>query len=113
VQAVSTFRGRDPRESVLVAFGGCGPMCAAQMARSLGMSSIVVPRDAGLFSAIGLLSAQLQFSRSKTYLRRAAPESVDSLNAALLELETEARSQLALSTDEAGTATVHRFAEMR
>jgi N-methylhydantoinase A len=113
VKAVSTFRGRDPRDSVLVAFGGCGPMCAAQMARSLGMQRIVIPRDAGLFSALGLLTAQLQFGRSQTYLRRADAASVDSLNAALADLEKEARERMSLGKYEGEVIRVVRHADMR
>ena len=55
IKAVSTERGRDPREFALFAFGGNGPVFACGMAAALGMKRIVVPPSAGLFSSFGLL----------------------------------------------------------
>lgn len=57
LRAVSTERGRDPREFTLVAFGGAGPIHAVALAESLGMSRVLVPPYPGLFSALGLLLA--------------------------------------------------------
>jgi N-methylhydantoinase A len=57
LRAVSTERGRDPREFTLVAFGGAGPIHAAALAESLGISRVQVPLFPGLFSALGLLLA--------------------------------------------------------
>ena len=52
VKAVSTYRGRDPRHSTLVAFGGNGPVVAAEVAKALGIRRVVIPRAAGVFSAL-------------------------------------------------------------
>jgi len=57
LRAVSTERGRDPREFTLVAFGGSGPLHATALAESLSISRVVVPMYPGLFSALGLLLA--------------------------------------------------------
>ena len=57
IRAVSTYRGRDPRDFALIAFGGSGPVHAAEMARSLGVRTVVVPPAPGLLSAVGLLEA--------------------------------------------------------
>lgn len=66
VKAVSTYRGRDPREFVLLAFGGNGPVVACEIARALGMRRVLVPPAAGVFSALGLLYSDIsvEFSRS-------------------------------------------------
>ncbi len=58
IRAVSTERGRDPRSFRLVAFGGNGPIHAGSLARSFGMSGIIVPPNSGVFSAVGLLHAE-------------------------------------------------------
>ena len=58
LRAVSTERGRDPADFVLVAYGGSGPVHAAALAEELGVRTAVIPPIAGLFSAIGLLSAR-------------------------------------------------------
>jgi N-methylhydantoinase A len=55
LRAVSTERGRDPRDFALVAFGGAGPIHAAGLARELGSPQVRVPPLPGLFSALGLL----------------------------------------------------------
>src|SRR5262249_56159114 len=55
IRAVSSERGRDPREYALFAFGGNGPVFAAGMARQLEMRRIVVPPAPGLFSSFRLL----------------------------------------------------------
>ena len=57
LRAVSTERGRDPREFTLIAFGGAGPIHAAALAENLGITRVLVPLFPGLFSALGLLLA--------------------------------------------------------
>lgn len=57
IQLVSTERGRDPRDYVLVPFGGAGPLLAAEIAAELGLDEILVPPNPGVVSALGLLSA--------------------------------------------------------
>ena len=57
VRRVSVEEGSDPRDAVLVAFGGAGGLHATALARRLGMSGVVVPAHAGVFSALGLLLA--------------------------------------------------------
>ncbi|MDA4111673.1 MAG: hydantoinase/oxoprolinase family protein [Thaumarchaeota archaeon] len=59
ISIVSVERGRDPREFSLMAFGGAGPLHCCHLADELEINHIVVPRHAGLFSAYGLLTADL------------------------------------------------------
>jgi N-methylhydantoinase A len=60
IRAVSSERGRDLRECALIVFGGNGPVHAAEMARSLGITRAIIPRGPGVFSAIGLLRAHME-----------------------------------------------------
>ena len=60
LRAVSTERGRDPRDFVLIAFGGAGPIHAAGLGRELAIRKILVPTFPGLFSALGLLSSGVE-----------------------------------------------------
>jgi len=55
IQLVSTERGRDPRDYVLVPFGGAGPLHAAHIAAELGVQRICVPPNPGVISAYGLI----------------------------------------------------------
>ena len=59
IRLVSTQRGYDPRDYVLVAFGGAGPIHAASIAAELGIHQVLVPALAGVLSAFGLLVADI------------------------------------------------------
>jgi N-methylhydantoinase A len=66
LRAVSSEKGRDPRDFALIAYGGAGPMHAAGLAEDLGMRTVLVPAVAGLFSAVGLLFARPEFHEVRT-----------------------------------------------
>ncbi len=70
IELVSTERGRDPRDYVLVPYGGAGPLHAVRVAEALGIATIVVPPNAGVLSAFGLLAAD--FAQYDTMTRRVA-----------------------------------------
>jgi N-methylhydantoinase A len=57
IRVVSVERGYDPRDFALAAFGGCGGLHACEIAASLGMSTVLVPRYAEALSALGMLLA--------------------------------------------------------
>ena len=69
IKAVSTERGRDPREFALFAFGGNGPLFACGMAAALGIGRVIVPPAPGLFSSFGLLYADVEHHYSRTFRR--------------------------------------------
>ena len=60
LRAVSTERGRDPRRFTLIAFGGMGPVHALDVAIELDITRVVIPPLPGLFSALGLLFANVE-----------------------------------------------------
>jgi N-methylhydantoinase A len=93
-RAVSVERGRDPREFVLAAFGGNGPLHAAGLARLLGMRRILIPPSPGLFSAFGLLFADLAYHLLQTYRCPLAELGGPALTAAFEQLKTAARAEL-------------------
>ncbi len=66
LRIVSVERGYDPRDFTLIAFGGGGPLHACAVASEIGVRRIVIPEHPGLFSALGLLAADVRvvFSRS-------------------------------------------------
>lgn len=79
-RAVSTYRGRDPRDFTLLAFGGSGPIHAANMAHALGIKTVIVPPSPGLFSAIGLLQAKPERHFVQTYFTSASEADPARLN---------------------------------
>jgi len=94
IKAVSTERGRDPRNYALFAFGGNGPLFAAGMAEALHMKHIVVPPSPGLFSAFGLLSAEVEHHYSRTFRRLLRNVDPLELGEAWEQLAREAADQL-------------------
>src|SRR3954466_9367247 len=96
IKAVSTERGRDPREFALFAFGGNGPLFAAGMAAALGITRIVVPPSAGLFSSFGLLYADVEHHYARTFRRLLRQGDLGEIAAAWDALARQASEQLAV-----------------
>jgi len=94
VRAVTIERGRDPQEFTLVAFGGNGPLYAAEMARSLEIGTVLVPPAPGVWSAVGLLEAEMEHHLVRTFLRPLHAVSTGELAGAVALLEDEARGLL-------------------
>src|SRR5689334_23488071 len=94
LKAVSSERGRDPRDYALVAFGGNGPVFAAGLAEAMHIPQVLIPPSAAVFSSFGLLYAEVEyyFTRTRKRLLRALDpaESQDIIEG----LESEARARL-------------------
>jgi len=92
VRAVTIERGRDPRDFTLIAFGGNGPLFAAEMARTLEIGTVLVPPAPGVFSAVGLLEAELEHHLVRTLNAPLAELTEDDVESAFEALAEEARS---------------------
>lgn len=112
IKAVSSERGRDPREFALVAFGGNGPLFAASMARSLGIRSVIVPPQAGIFSSVGLLHSDVEYHLSRTYRQLTGALDLAELVSAWKALEEQARAKLAADGFGPGQIRLRRFAKL-
>ncbi|HET6605545.1 MAG TPA: hydantoinase/oxoprolinase family protein [Rhodopila sp.] len=86
VRVISVERGEDPRECALFAFGGGGPLHAAEVAEAMGMRRVIVPRHPGLMSAVGLLAADLRADFGVTCLTDATPDGWEAVGAAFQNL---------------------------
>lgn len=89
VKAVSTYRGRDPRDCVLLAFGGNGGVFAVELARQLQMRRVLIPPAAGVFSALGLTVAPIEFSQTKAFLQPVVRIDPTELTASLKAIEEQ------------------------
>jgi N-methylhydantoinase A len=87
VRVISVEQGEDPRDFALIAFGGAGPLHAAEVARNMGMRKVLIPPRPGLLSAIGLLHADVRGDFSLTSLMRAESGSLKTLNRGLTTLK--------------------------
>ena len=90
IRVISVQHGHDPREYTLVAFGGAGPVHAARLARELEVPRIIVPKNPGLLSALGLLLTDLRANTSMTRLFPLDEQAVGSMAEAFAILERQA-----------------------
>jgi N-methylhydantoinase A len=66
IRMVSVERGYDPREFTLMAFGGAGPLHACEVARDIGITSVLLPPSPGTLCSLGLLMADTKFDISRS-----------------------------------------------
>jgi N-methylhydantoinase A len=95
LREVSVERGHDPRSFALVAFGGAGPLHACRLAADLGMPRVVVPRAAGVLSALGLLVSDVLHDHGVSRVRRVEDISPDAVTEAFAGLREDADDRLA------------------
>ena len=112
IRAVSSERGRDPREFALFAFGGNGPLFAAGMAAELGIRRIVVPPCAGLFSSFGLLYADVEYHYARTLRRILRSADLSEIGRAWDALSCQAADQLATDGFAGASAQLRRSAAL-
>ncbi len=94
LKGVSSERGSDPSRFTLIAFGGNGGVHAGGLAESMDIKRILVPPVAGLFSALGLLFADVEHQVIAGFYRELDNASVDELNGALAPMVAEAEALL-------------------
>jgi N-methylhydantoinase A len=87
-------KGHDPREFALVAFGGAGPLHAAEVADSLEIPEVLVPPHPGITSAGGLLTSDLKYDQMRTVFQLQGSVDVERLNRELDEIESRLRAWL-------------------
>jgi N-methylhydantoinase A len=68
LRVVTVERGRDPRELALVAYGGAGPLHACELADELDVRTVLVPRAAGVLSALGLVASEERRDHVRSYV---------------------------------------------
>ena len=92
LRAVSTERGRDPRDFALMAFGGSGPIHAAGLACELFTRQIIVPPLPGLFSGLGLLFSGVEHHDVRSCLL--SSENIPGVTEALGRMEAEMEKKM-------------------
>jgi N-methylhydantoinase A len=94
LRVISVERGLDPREFALVAFGGAGAMHACALADELEMRTLIVPKAAGVLSALGLAISDIRRDYVEALLSPLDELEADRLEGAFSELEERAREDL-------------------
>ena len=94
MRIVSIQRGYDPRDYAMIAYGGAGPVSAVELARELGVGTVLVPRFPGAFCAFGGLCADIRFDFVRSYLRRMEELDLITLTTLSEELVTEGEAAM-------------------
>jgi len=110
VKAVTTYRGRDPRDFALFAFGGNGGVHAVNLARELRIGCVIIPPAAGVFSAVGLLKANMQTELTHAFMHPVADMPIDLAEKIFRDLENRVSTRLGQIH---GTVVFQKFADVR
>jgi N-methylhydantoinase A len=94
IRRVSVERGYDPRHFSMIAFGGGGPVHAADLAVEMNLPRVMVPLTPGVNSALGLLIADFRYDFSKTFLTRVAATTAQNIERNMEELEQRALKEM-------------------
>lgn len=111
IKEITVERGRDIRDYTLFAFGGGGPLFATELARDLGITTVIVPPHPGAFSSLGMLMAEARRDTARTFLGKLSPVSVAAAQASFAAMENELRDAMSAEFDVSRIAYV-READM-
>ena len=110
VHAIESGKNVDDR--TLIAFGGAAPLHACQLARKLGIRRIIVPRCAGVGSAVGFLRAPISYEVVRTFHQRVDAFEAEAVNTVIRDMEEEAKGYVRMAAGEAALS-IRRQAYMR
>ncbi len=113
IRRVSVERGHDPREFILVPFGGAGPMHGVELARALNMKEIVVPPHPGISSAVGMLSADVRHDYVQTHIAVSRTADAARIQSIFEEMEAQGTEQLGREGFSGPSVVLVRSADMR
>jgi len=113
MRLVSVQRGYDPREFVLVAFGGAGPLHANALARELGIPTVLVPPSPGIASAVGMLVTDIRHEFVATRRVRLASLAPATLEALFADFFAEGEARLTRDGVPPSDRHVLRSADLR
>ena len=113
LKLISVRRGHDPRDFVMVAFGGGGAMHAGALARELMLKKVLVPTDPAVFSAWGMLMTDLRQDFIRTSIRRTDQIETAELTSFFTEMEKQAMHLMKEQNIQEGSIIFQRFADMR
>jgi N-methylhydantoinase A len=113
IRSVSVDRGRDPRDHLMVAFGGAGGLHACQIARSVGIDRVLVPPFAGVACAFGATTMDVRHDLETTFYAAVDAADPAELTRSYTALEADVKALLEADGVPAADAAVERTAQMR
>ncbi len=109
---LSVEQGLDPRDFVLVSFGGAGPLHGAAIMREVGISKMLVPQEPGVLCATGCSIADIRYDVAQTLERNVHDLTLADLDNALDQLETSGKAQLNNAGIDIADCTLSHTADM-
>ena len=113
IRKISVERGQDPAEFALMAFGGAGGLHAAFLAQLLNIPTVIIPKNPGILSAIGILTADVIRDYSKTVLMAQPEISSINLKSLFQPLADQGKTELAAEGIPETDIRLAYFADMR
>ncbi|MDP6043305.1 MAG: hydantoinase/oxoprolinase family protein [Dehalococcoidales bacterium] len=113
LRIVSVERGYDPREYVLIAFGGAGPMHVNGIVKELEIPTVIVPLNPGITSALGLLMTDLRHDYVVTYICRVDRLDLDKVNRVYRDFTAQGRSLLTQESVKETDMLFSKFMDIR
>jgi N-methylhydantoinase A len=112
-KVVSVQRGHDPREYALVSAGGACSIHACKIAEEVGCRTVIVPRAASVFCALGMLESDIRLDHVRTFNARVPGIDLAAFNEVIRQVEARALSELLSMRVERGRATLLRQLDVR
>ena len=113
IRVISVERGYDPREFTLFSFGGAGGMHAAFLARLLSIPKVLLPRNPGILSAIGMIMADVIKDYSLTIMRNQENVTSTFLCDQFMEIEERGREDLESEGNPGDGIVLEKYLDMR
>ncbi|MEM4190009.1 MAG: hydantoinase/oxoprolinase family protein, partial [Candidatus Caldarchaeum sp.] len=113
VHLVSLERGYNPSDFVLMAFGGAGPMHAAELAQHIGMSTVIIPPHPGLFTSLGLLMTDYRYTFVRGFIKVFSTGNEEFFERLFTDMEREAMRHIESKGFNTDRAVVLRSLDMR
>ncbi|RAP63824.1 5-oxoprolinase [Achromobacter sp. HZ01] len=113
IRAVSTERGYDLSRFALYAYGGAGPLHAAEVAEECGIPTVIVPQEPGTMCARGILLSDISFDFVRSEISLASPDNWSAISAIFEELRAQAQDWLAEERVDPGLRACHSAIDAR
>ncbi len=113
IRSRTVQKGIDPRDFTLCGFGGAGPLHAAEVAAMLDMRNVLIPPHPGITSAVGLLTADLEYHALRTAFAVKGAIDLDRLQALYADMEDELGAIFARDRVPASRVRMLRQADLR
>lgn len=113
IREITVEKGLDPRDFTMVSYGGAGPMFVPVLGREMGVKEILVPQAPSVFSAWGMLMADVVYDFAQTEISVLSDTEYGDLESAFEDLESEAAETLADEGFEEDRQRLERYVEMR